>query len=199
MELAQALTFRYNSVAQEILCGPDTIAGLCSTLDRLAVDTALIVCGPSILHKSNVITRVQTALGRRCVGTFAEVLPHAPVPMLEEAVVMARKCQPQALVSVGGGSSHDTAKGIATLLGEGGRIHDYETRFTPPNTVVFPDFTQARIPVIAVSTTMGAAELSRGAGFTDRALGRKLSVADPGTIPRAILIDGQALATMLLT
>lgn len=42
---------------------------------------------------------------------------------------------------------------------------------------------------------MGGAELSRGAGFTDHALGRKIVVSDPGTIPRSILIDGQALAT----
>ena len=115
MDLAQALTFRYNSVAQEILCGPDTIASLCSTLDRLGADTALVVCGPSILRKSNVISRVQSTLGQRCVSTFAGVLPHAPVPILEDAVAMARACQPQALVSVGGGSSHDMAKGIAAF------------------------------------------------------------------------------------
>jgi alcohol dehydrogenase len=149
----------------------------------------------SILQKSNVIARVQEALGKRCVGLFAGVLPHAPVPTLLEAVAVAQQLQPTALVSVGGGSSHDTAKGIATLLGEGGTIHDYETRFTPPDTVVFPDFPHPKRPIIAVPTTMGCAELSRGAGFTDQTLGRKLVVADPGTIPRVILIDGQALAT----
>ena len=42
---------------------------------------------------------------------------------------------------------------------------------------------------------MGAAELSRGAGFSDKNLGRKISVADPSTIPRSIVIDGRALAT----
>tara|TARA_B100000586_G_scaffold91819_1_gene65397 strand:- start:380 stop:1102 length:723 start_codon:yes stop_codon:yes gene_type:complete len=42
---------------------------------------------------------------------------------------------------------------------------------------------------------MGAAELSRGGGFTDKELGRKIVVADPATIPRSIVIDGQALAT----
>ena len=42
---------------------------------------------------------------------------------------------------------------------------------------------------------MGAAELSRGAGFADRDLGRKILVADPSTIPGYIVIDGKALAT----
>jgi hypothetical protein len=54
------------------------------------------------------------------------------------------------------------------LLAEGGPIHDYETRFEPPDTVIFPDFARDKIPVIAVPTTMGAAELSRGAGFTEQ-------------------------------
>src|SRR5207248_3098266 len=51
------------------------------------------------------------------------------------------------------------------------------------------------IPILTIPTTMGGAELSRGAGFTDHRLGRKIVVADPGTIPRSILIDGKALAT----
>ena len=195
MELQHALRFTYSTVQRDIVCHADAISRIESTLAELGAQTAMLVCGPTILRHANVVQRVQQALGDRCVGLFAGVIPHAPVEMLQEAVDAATACQPEALVSVGGGSSHDTAKGMATLLAEGGRIHDYETRFEPPDTVVFPDFARDKIPVIAVPTTMGAAELSRGAGFTDKALGRKIVVADPGTIPRRILIDGKALAT----
>jgi len=195
MELAQALKFSYTSVAQEIVCDTDTIVGLCDTLDRLEAKNAMIVCGPSILRGSDVIKRVQEALGARCVGLFAGVAPHAPVSTLEEAMAVAREVQPEALVSVGGGSTHDTAKGMATLLAEGGDIHDYEIHFEPPDKVFIPSLTRLKIPILTVPTTMGGAELSRGAGFTDQRLGRKIVVADPGTIPRTILIDGKALAT----
>jgi hypothetical protein len=51
MELTQALTFRYSSVAQELLCGPDAIAGLGGALDRLGAETAMIVCGPRCLFR----------------------------------------------------------------------------------------------------------------------------------------------------
>ena len=44
-------------------------------------------------------------------------------------------------------------------------------------------------------TTMGAAELSPGAGFADITLGHKVLVVDPWSQPRHILVDGQALAT----
>ena len=92
--------------------------------------------------------RVQQTLAERCAGLLSGVLPHTPVEMLEDAVESAQRRQPDALVSVGGGSSHDTAKGMATLLAQGGRIHDYETRFRPPNTVEFPDFSSDKIPIL---------------------------------------------------
>ena len=195
MELTTALQFSYNSVAQEIVCNTDAISGLGHTLDRLSARTAMIVCGPSILRSSDVIRRVQETLGKRYVGLFAGVAPHAPVPTLEEAVAIARDLGPEALVSVGGGSTHDTAKGMATLLAEGGDIHDYEVHFEPPDKVSIPTLKRTKIPILTVPTTMGGAELSRGAGFTDKTLGRKVVVSDPGTIPRSIVIDGKALAT----
>jgi alcohol dehydrogenase len=195
LELTTALQFSYSSVAQEIVCDTDAISGLGHRLDRLGAKTAMVVCGPSILRSSNVIRRVQDALGERYVGLFAGVAPHAPVPTLAEAVAIARDLQPQALLSVGGGSTHDTAKGIATLLAEGGDIHDYEGHFEPPDKSSIPALKRTKIPILTVPTTMGGAELSRGAGFTDKTLGRKVVVSDPGTIPHSILIDAKALAT----
>jgi len=193
--VAQLLTYTYNSVAQEVVCAEDAISSLPAIVDRLGGARVMLVCGPSILEKSNVITRVQSALGDRCVGLFSGVAPHSPVHTLDEAMRLAHDLKPDALVSVGGGSTHDTTKGIATLLGEGGTIHDHQVIFEPPDKIVLPKLSSERVPIIAVSTTMGAAELSRGAGFSDKDLGRKISVADPATIPRSIVIDGRALAT----
>jgi len=193
--MAQTLNYNYNSVAQEVVCAEDAISSLPSVLSRLGGTRAMVICGPSILEKSDVVKRVQDALGDRCVGLFSGVAPHSPVHTLDEAIRLASDLKPNALVSVGGGSTHDTTKGIATLMGEGGKIQDHQVIFEPPDKVILPEFSPDRVPIIAVSTTMGAAELSRGGGFTDKDLGRKIVVADPGTIPRLIIIDGQALAT----
>ncbi len=117
--MVQPLTYSYNSVAQEVLCAPDAINSLPGVLDRAGATRAMVVCGPSILEKSNVVQRVQTALGDRCVGLFSGVAPHSPVHTLDEAMRLAGNLKPDVLVSVGGGSTHDTSKGISTLLGEG--------------------------------------------------------------------------------
>jgi len=193
--VAQPLSFSFNSVAQEVICASDAIRGLPGVLDRLGATRAMVTCGPSILEKSDVIQRVQAALGDRFVGLFSGVAPHSPVHTLDEAMLLASDVKPDILVSVGGGSTHDTTKGIATLLGEGGRIHDHQVIFEPPDKITLPKLSTNRVPIVTVPTTMGGAELSRGAGFADKDLGRKVVVADPSTIPRSVVIDGQALAT----
>lgn len=193
--MAQPLSFSFNSVAQEVICASDAIRGLPGVLDRLGATRAMVTCGPSILEKSDVIQRVQAALGDRFVGLFSGVAPHSPVHTLDEAMLLASDVKPDILVSVGGGSTHDTTKGIATLLGEGGRIHDHQVIFEPPDKITLPKLSTNRVPIVTVPTTMGGAELSRGAGFADKDLGRKVVVADPSTIPRSVVIDGQALAT----
>ncbi|PKB70817.1 MAG: hypothetical protein BZY87_09885 [SAR202 cluster bacterium Io17-Chloro-G6] len=193
--MPQQLTYNYSSVAQEVVCAPDAIGGLTGVLDRAGVARAMVVCGPSILEKSDVVRRVQTALGNRYVGLFSGVAPHSPVHTLAEARRLAGDLEPDGLVSVGGGSTHDTTKGIATLMGEGGSIQDHQVIFEPPDRVILPELSPIRAPIITVPTTMGGAEFSRGAGFADKDLGRKVLVADPGTIPASIVIDGQALAT----
>ena len=123
--MAQLLPYSYNSAAQEMVCAEDAISGLSGIVDRLGGTRVMAVCGPSILEKSDVVTRVQAALGDRWVGLFSGVAPHSPVDTLDEAIRLAHDLKPDALVSVGGGSTHDTTKGIATLLGEGGTIHDH--------------------------------------------------------------------------
>ncbi|PKB70245.1 MAG: hypothetical protein BZY77_00535 [SAR202 cluster bacterium Io17-Chloro-G5] len=148
--MPQFLTYSYNSVAQEVVCAEDAISNLPGILDRLGSTRAMVVCGPSILEKSNVIQRVQDGLGDRCIGLFSGVAPHSAVHTLDEAMRLANDLKPDALDSVGGGSTHDTAKGISTLLGEGGKIHDHQVIFEPPDKIIYPTLSNHRVPIVAV-------------------------------------------------
>ena len=190
------LSYRYSGLAQDIICDVDAISGIQETLAKLGVNRALVVCGPTILSKSNVVDRVQSALGDLSVGLFSEVAPHSPIEVVEKAVGVASDVQPDCLVSVGGGSTHDTCKGIAMLLAEGGDLHDYEMKFDPPDKVIIPNTPNPKIPIISIPTTMGGAELSRGGGgFTDKQLGRKILLSGAGNGHRVVVIDGEAIVT----
>src|SRR5262249_58507053 len=108
--------------------------------------------------------RVHDALVSGSGGFYGGVAPHRPVEMVEEGVAMAKEVQPDVFISVGGGSTHDTTKAIATLLAEGGDIHDYAIRFEPPDRITVPPTPSPKLPILSVPTTMGCAEFSRGGG-----------------------------------
>ena len=97
--------YSYSTIERHVVCKPDAISDLCDVLDRLRAESVMVVCGPTILQHANVVQRVHAVLGRRCVGLFSGVLPHAPVEMLDDVVSMTRALQPEVLVSVGSGSS----------------------------------------------------------------------------------------------
>ena len=190
------LQYRYNPLRQDIVCSETAIDALPDMVDSLGAGRVMITCGPTILASCNVVPRVQEALGSRCVGVYSGVAPHSPVETVEQGVEMAKELQPEAFISVGGGSTHDTTKAIATLLAEGGDIHDYEIIFEPPDRITVPPTPSPKLPILSVPTTMGCAEFSRGGGgITDHKLGRKLIIAGEGVTHRTVIIDGQALAT----
>ena len=194
--LGNALRYRYNPLHQDIICSESAIDELPNTVDGLGARRAMITCGPTILQACNVVPRVQEALGARYVGTYSGVLPHSPVESVVAGVEMAKELQPEVFISVGGGSTHDTTKAMATLLAEGGDIHDYEIIFEPPDRITVPPTPSPKVPILSVPTTMGCAEFSRGGGgITDHQLGRKLILAGEGVTHRTVVLDGQALAT----
>ena len=193
---ASTLQYRYDPLHQDIVCAEAAINDLPAVVDGLGGSRAMITCGPTILSACDVVPRVQEALGSRYVGTYSGVAPHSPVDTVEAGVAMAQETQPDVFISVGGGSTHDTTKAMATLLAEGGDIRDYAIFFEPPDKIIVPPTPSPKLPIIGVPTTMGCAEFSRGGGgITDHEQGRKLSIAGDGVTPRTIIVDGQALAT----
>ena len=191
-----ALNYRYNPLQQDIICAESAIDGLAAAVDSLGGSRALITCGPTILDACDVVPRVRAALGARYAGTYSGVAPHSPVETVEAGAALAQETQPDIFISVGGGSTHDTTKAMATLLAEGGDIHDYEIIFEPPDKITVPPTPAPKLPIISVPTTMGCAEFSRGGGgITDHRLGRKLIIAGEGVTHRIVILDGRALAT----
>ncbi len=190
-------SYKYQPLRQDIICAEAAIDALPAAVDALGGSRALITCGPTILNACDVVPRVREALGGRYAGIYAGVAPHSPVETVEAGAEVAREAQPDILISVGGGSTHDTTKAMATLLGEGGDIHDYEIIFEPPDKISVPPTPAPKLPIISVPTTMGCAEFSRGGGgITDHRLGRKLIIAGGESVThRTVIIDGQALAT----
>lgn len=86
-----------------------------------------------------------------------------------------------AIVSLGGGSSHDCAKGIGLVISNGGTIQDYEGVDKSTNPMV---------PMMAINTTAGtAAEITRFCVITDTSRKVKMAIVDWRLTPQIAVND----------
>lgn len=85
------------------------------------------------------------------------------------------------IVSFGGGSAHDCAKGIGIVAGNGGNIRDYEG---------VDKSTKPMVPLIAVNTTAGtASEMTRFCIITDTERHVKMAIVDWRCTPNVAIND----------
>jgi alcohol dehydrogenase class IV len=142
----------------------------------------LIVTDPGIAGLP-LLARLQESLAASGVATdvFAEVAADPPVAMVQAA--LAKAGTPEAVVSLGGGSSIDTAKALAACLAEGRG---------PASLAEAPP--ARALPHLAVPTTAGTgAEASNSAILTDEA-GRKRAIIAECLPPGYVLLDPEVLA-----
>ena len=186
-------TFTFNNPRVErIISGAGAIGKLAEEIDRVGGTRALVVISPSVA-RTFLLERIKSSLGARCAAIFDAVKPHSPTDSIAERSSARVRRGVDALVSVGGGSAIDTAKGVAALLAEGGALPRFGVRFTPPNKKEIPPMPAPKLPHIAIPTTLSGGEYSYSAGISEG--GKKYIVADPKLAPRTVLLDPEAAAT----
>jgi len=107
-------------------------------------------------------------------------VPDPTTDSLAAGVELARMAKCDTIVGVGGGSSIDSAKAIATLVMHGGPLAQYKVPAEAP----------AGLPVVAIPTTAGTgSEVTRVCIVTDSASEEKMLLMGPGLLPVAALVD----------
>lgn len=182
-----------NPRVERIVFGRGIIRKVGEEVSRLGASRAWVITSPSV-GRTPLLDQVREGLGSRCVEIFKDVQPHSPTDVIAEAAEGVKKARADILISLGGGSSIDTAKGIAALLAEGGPLPRFGVRFTPPNRKEVPPLLAPKLPHIAIPTTLSGGEYSYSAGITEG--GRKYIVADPKLAPRTVLLDPEAARTV---
>jgi alcohol dehydrogenase len=179
MDYGRELSFIFNNPTR-IVFGEKTVSETGVELDGLGVSRALLVTDRGVAE-AGLAGQVQKALGRRCAGTFEGCLQDSGLQVVNEGAEYAREVGAEALVSVGGGSTIDTAKGIAVLLKEGGRLQDYAgcQLLSRPQT-----------PHIAIPTTAGTgSEVTYVAVIKDWEKNKKILFCDNHIIPNVAILD----------
>lgn len=114
--------------------------------------------------------------------------PNPTVSNVENGLALLRERQCDFVISLGGGSPHDCAKGIALCATNGGHISDYEgvDRSQHP-----------QLPLIAINTTAGtASEMTRFCIITDEVRHVKMAIVDRNVTPLLSVNDPAMMAKM---
>ena len=150
---------------------------------------ALIVTDTG-LAKAGVATRIAEMLAMQDIDSvvFDGAKPNPSVANVEQGLEVLRQGRCDFVISLGGGSPHDCAKGIALCATNGGSIRDYEgvDRSAKP-----------QLPLIAINTTAGtASEMTRFCIITDEARHVKMAIVDRNVTPLLSVNDPALMVAM---
>ena len=171
------------------IMGENALSDAMQQIKNLGFKQALIVTDPG-MTKLGVTEDIKCQLTNYGVNSlvYDGVQPNPTVYNVNAGldVLHTHKCD--CVISLGGGSAHDCAKGIALVATNGGHISDYEGVDVSKN---------AQLPLIAINTTAGtASEMTRFCIITDQDRHIKMAIVDQNTTPILSVNDPKLMAGM---
>lgn len=166
----------HTSLAQQLVFGAGSVDRLPELVKLLGARKALLVTTEGRLASPDG-QRVVELLGRRLASTFSEVRSHVPVPLVQQAVLQARRDGIDLVVSFGGGSCADLGKAVCFFL-------EQEAGMPGASYVDRP-----LVPHISIPTTYSGAELTPFFGMTDPATKQKQGAGGPTSAPIIAVYD----------
>ncbi|HEK1687342.1 TPA: L-threonine dehydrogenase [Pseudomonas putida] len=158
------------------IMGLDCLDEAMAAIAGYGLRKALIVTDEG-LSRAGVAQRIAGLLAERDIDStiFDGAKPNPSIANVEAGLALLQRERCDCVISLGGGSPHDCAKGIALCATNGGHIRDYEgvDRSAKP-----------QLPLIAINTTAGtASEMTRFCIITDESRHVKMAIVDRNVTP----------------
>jgi maleylacetate reductase len=187
---------------ERVVYGKPAGPAVLAEAERLGAKRVFLTTSRSVAQ-SALLADIVRDLGERHVGVYAGITAHSPRPCVIEGAAAAREAKADLVVAVGGGSVIDATKVMLIALWQNAtRIDDLDAYragrpkegAAPPSEAIRPP--AGAIRMVAVPTTLSAAEFNAYAGITDSRHGLKESFGHRLVVPRVIVLDPAAtLAT----
>lgn len=155
-------------------------------IKTLGFKRALIVTDKPLV-KIGLVGEIAEKLGKNGITAtiFDGVQPNPTVTNVEAGLALLKANNCDFVISLGGGSPHDCAKGIALVATNGGSIKDYEG---------LDKSAKPQLPLVAINTTAGtASEMTRFCIITDEARHIKMAIVDKHTTPLLSVNDPELM------
>ena len=149
---------------------------------KLQLKKALLVTDQGIMDLK-IADKVKQLLEDKgiAVTVFSDVKPNPTTANVKAGLQKLQESGSDVVISLGGGSVHDAAKGIALVAANGGNIEDFEG----------VDKSQKnQLPLVAINTTAGtASEMTRFTIITDESRHIKMAIVDNHVTPLLSIND----------
>lgn len=169
--------------------GADSLKDAMNTMAEYGFRRTLIVTD-AMLAKLGMAGDIQKALQERDIFSviYDGTQPNPTTSNVAAGLKLLKENGCDSVISLGGGSPHDCAKGIALVAANGGDICDYEgvDRSAKP-----------QLPMIAINTTAGtASEMTRFCIITDEERHIKMAIVDKHVTPLLSVNDSSLMVGM---
>lgn len=181
-------SFNFNSSA-EIVFGCDATKQLGEKAVKLG-HRHMIVCDPFCV-KSGLAGQLEKNLKDAGADTivYDGVIPNPTVELIDRGAELARSFKADVIIGLGGGSSIDSAKGIAVAAAHEGSIWDYA--------IGKKNISSATLPVIAVTTTSGTgSHCTCFSVISNNETKQKPGMGAPYIKPRFAFVDPELMLSM---
>lgn len=180
--------WQYNNPV-EIHFGP----GIIKKLPGLVVpQKAVLITTPGFTRRG-ITGLLKKSLGNSLMGIIDTVLPNPTLESVKETFLNARQYKYDLIIAMGGGSTIDTAKALATIEASGTVewIADHLKHKVP-----FPREFQPK-PIIAIPTTAGTgSEVTMWGTIWDMVGGKKYSICHSLLYPSKAVLDPELTITL---
>ncbi|ORX93473.1 maleylacetate reductase [Basidiobolus meristosporus CBS 931.73] len=174
--------------AERVIWGKPYIDAVISECDQLSAQRVFLVVSGTLNRDTDLITRLEKALGKRLAGKHVGIRPHTPWEEILDLASELRDTKADLLVSLGGGSITDASKIVLLALANNTKTLDQlgELVFGKGSidTMEAPS-----LPLICIPTSLSGGEYNSGSGGTDSRIGAKRLFRHPLCIPKLVILD----------
>jgi maleylacetate reductase len=179
---------------QRVLSGIPFAEAMMQEVSRSKAKRVFITTTRS-LTTGRIVARAVEALGPAFVGKFAAIGAHSPRESVMACLNAVRTANPDLIVAIGGGSVIDATKVVLIGYWNNVRTQSDLNAFAGKSVEASAwDDDPQRLRMIAIPTTLSAAEFYHLAGVTDTARQVKEGFQHPLAVPKAIILDAAATA-----
>jgi len=178
---------------EEIIYGQPADKAVGDIAARFGAERIFVMASGTLNRTTDEVGKLCQALGPRCAGVFDKMPPHTPREGVISAAEQAREAGADLIVTLGGGSITDGAKGVQLCLANNLRTTEDLDALRPvpgaDGVAAPPPLNPPTVRQISVPTTLSGGEYTPVTGITDERTKTKELCKHPAIVPQATILD----------